>query len=119
MEQIFKALLSYIFINIGSAVLSEYKITIDGEIYFFVNNDYDDDFIFLGEFVDWYNRKNPKNKIGEDLEIEKDCYVLTDINYNSIRLLPASIIGFGGFSDDFFAHEFITSDEKTKKITIK
>lgn len=114
-EKLLVALQDYIREN-RKAVYSKYKITIDGKPYFFVMDDYDDDFLDLGEFINEHNKSHPDEKIGENEKIEGLYYVL--VHNLSIRILHVILVLKTGFSDAFFAREFV-SNKRTKEVRFK
>ncbi len=103
-EKIVEAIIAYIREDIAN-VSKDYKIIIDGKLFYFVEDDFDDDFISLGEFIKKHNKHHPGNKIEENPKTKGIYYVLT--NYSSVRILDSNLV-LNGFDSFFFAKKFVT-----------
>jgi hypothetical protein len=100
-QKIVDAIIAYIRENTAN-VSDEYKIIIDGKIFNFVEDDFDDDFITLREFITKHNKRHPGNKIEE--KYKKSYYLLTD--YSSVRILDSNLVS--SFDSAFLEKKFAT-----------
>jgi hypothetical protein len=115
-EEISEVIISFVKKNGITVLFPERPIAVDGKTYFFIDNNYDNDYALLESSISTDIHPGGVNRI----EFKKSYYLLIDANsYSSIGLISTDTVEEAkGFTKEFFATKF-TLNKETREITVK